>query len=87
MPEKIEASLMRLATAEREVWTQACVAAQRLRPGGAAARMKSSPGRAVRAYGYLLEFCHRNGLLDQDAEPARMSRPRSSTLHQRTHDA
>jgi integrase len=22
----------------------------------------------VRAYGYLLEFCHRNGLLDQDAE-------------------
>jgi integrase len=55
--------------AEREVWKQACVAAQRLRPGGVAARMKSSTRTSlVRAYGYLLEFCHRNGLLDQDAD-------------------
>ena len=55
--------------AEREIWTQACVAARRLQPGGAAARMKSSTRASlVRAYGYLLEFCHRNGLLDQDAE-------------------
>ncbi len=56
-------------TADCEVWKQACVAAQRLRPGGAAARMKSSTRTSlVRAYGYLLEFCHGNGLLDQDAE-------------------
>ena len=55
--------------AEREIWEQACVAARRLRPGGAAARMKASTRTSlVRAYGYLLEFCHRNGLLDQDAE-------------------
>ncbi len=53
-------------TADREAWELACVAAQRLRPGGAAARMKSSTRTSlVRAYGYLLEFCHRNGLLDQ----------------------
>ena len=56
-------------TAEREIWTQACVAARRLRPGGGAARIKSSTRTSlVRAYGYLLEFCHRNGLLDHDAE-------------------
>jgi integrase len=56
--------------AERQIWTQACVAAQRLRPGGAAARMKASTRTSlVRAYGYLLEFCHRNGLLDRNAEP------------------
>jgi integrase len=55
--------------AEREIWTQACVGAQRLRPGGAAARMKSSTRTSlVRAYGYLLQFCHQNVLLDQAAE-------------------
>ena len=55
--------------AEREIWTQACVAARRLKPGGAAARMKSSTRTSlVRAYGYLLQFCHQNGLFDQDAE-------------------
>jgi len=55
--------------AEREIWMQACIAPQRLRPGGAAARLKASTRTGlVRAYGYLLEFCHRNGLLDQDAE-------------------
>jgi integrase len=70
MPEKIRAlPPCHWPAAEREVWTQACVAAQRLRPGGAASRMKSSTRTSlVRAYGYLLEFCHRNGLLDQDAE-------------------
>ncbi len=70
MPEKIRALRpCDWPAAEREVWTQACVAAQRLRPGGAAARMKASTQASlVRAYGYLLEFCHRNGLLDQDAE-------------------
>jgi integrase len=55
-------------TADREIWRQACVVAQRLRPGGAAARMKPSTRTSlVRAYGYLLEFCHRNGLLDENA--------------------
>jgi integrase len=70
MPEKIRAiPTCDWPTAEREIWTQACVAAQRLRPSGAAARMKASTRTSlVRAYGYLLEFCHRNGLLDQDAE-------------------
>jgi integrase len=70
MPEKIRAlPLCDWPTAEREIWKQARVAAQRLRPGGVAARMKSSTRTSlVRAYGYLLQFCHRNGLLDQDAE-------------------
>ncbi len=70
MAEKIRAlPLCDWPTADCEVWKQACVAAQRLRPGGAAARMKASTRTSlVRAYGYLLEFCHRNGLLDQDAE-------------------
>jgi integrase len=70
MPEKIRAlPLCDWPTADCRVWKQACVPAQRLRPGGAAARMKSSTRTSlVRAYGYLLEFCHRNGLLDQDAE-------------------
>jgi integrase len=44
------------------------VAAQRLRPGGAAARMKPSTRTSlVRSYGYLLEFCRRNGFFDQHA--------------------
>jgi hypothetical protein len=70
VPEKIRAlPPCDWPTAEREVWKQACVAAQRLRPGGVAARMKpSTRASLVRTYGYLLEFCHRNGLLDQDAE-------------------
>jgi hypothetical protein len=63
-------------TADREIWMRACVAAQRLRPGGAAVRLKSSTRTSlVRAYGYLLEFCHRNGLLDQDAEAGAHVRP------------
>ncbi len=62
--------LCRWPTADREIWTQACVPAQRLRRGGAAARMKpSTRASLVRAYGYLLEFCHRNGLLNRDADP------------------
>ena len=70
MPEKIRAlPPCDWPTAEREIWTQACVAARRLKPGGTAARMKTSTRTSlVRAYGYLLEFCHRNGLLNQDAE-------------------
>ena len=70
MPEKIRAlPPCDWPTAEREIWTQACVAARRLKPGGTAARMKTSTRTSlVRAYGYLLDFCHRNGLLNQDAE-------------------
>jgi integrase len=70
MAEKIRAlPTCNWPAAEREIWTQACVAAQRLRLGGAAARMKASTWTSlVRAYGYLLEFCHQNGLLDQDAD-------------------
>jgi len=50
-------------------WERACVTAQRLRPGGAAARMKPSTRTGlVRAYGYLLDFCRRNDVFDQNAE-------------------
>jgi integrase len=57
------------STADREAWKRACVVGQRLRPGGAAARMKpSTRASLVRAYGYLLDFCRRNGLLDLNAE-------------------
>jgi integrase len=56
-------------TADREALKRACVAGQRLKPGGAAARMKpSTRASLVRAYGYLLDFCRGNGLLDLDAE-------------------
>ena len=44
MAEKIRAlSPCNWPTAERAIWTQAGVAARRLKPGGAAARMKSDP--------------------------------------------
>jgi len=57
------------STADREAWDRACVAAQRFKPGGAAARMKPSTRTSlVRAHGYLLDFCRRNGLFDQNAE-------------------
>jgi integrase len=56
-------------TADHKVWTQACVPAQRLKPGGGAAHLKPSTRAGLeRAYGYLLEFCHRNGLFDRDAD-------------------
>ena len=70
MPEKVKACpLCDWPTADREAWERACVAGQRLKPGGTAARMKPSTRTSlVRAYGYLLDFCRRNGLLDQNAE-------------------
>jgi len=70
MPEKVEAyPLCNWPIDDREVWERACIAAQRLRPGGAAARMKPSTRTSlIRAYGYLLEFCRRNGFFDQNAE-------------------
>src|SRR5680860_93837 len=72
MPEKIRACpLYDWPTADREAWERACVAAQRLKPGGAASRMKPSTRTSlVRGYGYLLDFCRRNGVLDDNPEPA-----------------
>jgi integrase len=77
MPETVHAMpLSAWPTADREVWAQACVAARRLRPGGAAAHMKPSTRTSlVRAYGYLFEFCQRTGLLDQNAEAGAHVRP------------
>jgi integrase len=71
MPEKIRAwPLSEWPEADRVAWDRACIAPQRLRPGGAAGRMKASTRVGLlRAYGYLLEFCHRGGLLDKTAEP------------------
>jgi integrase len=44
------------------------VAAKRLKPGGAAAHLRPSTRTSlVRAYGYLLDFCRRNRLLDENA--------------------
>jgi len=55
--------------ADREAWNRACVAAKRLKPGGAAARLRPSTRTSlVRANGYLLDFCLRNGFFDQNAE-------------------
>jgi integrase len=70
MPEKVKAfPLSDWPTADREAWERACVAGQRLKPGGIAARMKPSTRTSLlRAYGYLLDFCQRNGLLDLNAE-------------------
>ncbi len=57
--------------ADRDAWERACVPSQRLRPGAAAARMKPSTQNTLRrAYGYLLDFRRRSGILDKDAEPA-----------------
>jgi len=69
MPDKVKAyPLCDWPTADREAWERACVAAQRLRPGSAAAGMKPSTRTSlVRSYGYLLEFCRRNGFFDQHA--------------------
>jgi integrase len=56
-------------TADRSEWERACVAGQRLKPGGAVARMKPSTRTSLlRAYGYLFDFCRINGLLNQKAE-------------------
>jgi len=72
MLEKVRACpLCDWPNADREAWERACVAAQRLRPGGAAARMKLSTRTSlVRAYGYFLDFCRRNGIFDKNAVPA-----------------
>jgi len=72
MPEKIRGCLLHdWPTADREAWERACVVGRRLRPGGAAARMRQSTQTSlVRAYGYLLEYCQRNGSFDEKTQPA-----------------
>jgi integrase len=72
MPEKIRAyPLSQWPEADRDAWHGACMAPQRLRPGGAAGRMRDSTRVGLlRAYGYLLEFCHRSGLFDKTAAAA-----------------
>ena len=57
--------------ADRQAWLKACSAPERLRPGGAAARLKPSTRTSLmRAYGYLLEFCRRNELLGEHSAAA-----------------
>jgi len=72
MPERVRACLESdWPIADREAWERACVAAQRLRPGGSAARMKPSTRTSlVRSYGYLLDFCRRKDIFDENAKPA-----------------
>ena len=72
MIEKVRACPLRdWSTADREAWGRACAPGRRLRPGGAAARMRPSTQTSlVRAYGYLLEFCRRNSIFDENAELA-----------------
>ena len=69
MAEKIRSfPLSDWPSADREALQRACVPAQRLRPGGAAAHLKpSTRASLVRTYGYLLDFCRRNGFLDHNA--------------------
>lgn len=54
---------------DREAWQQACVPSRRLKPGGAAGRLRPSTQTSlVRAYGYLLDFCRRTGTFDENAD-------------------
>ena len=70
MPDKTRACPLRdWPIADRQTWERACLAAQRLKPGGAASHMKRSTQTSLeRAYGYLLGFCRRNGVLDENTE-------------------
>jgi hypothetical protein len=70
MPDKTRACPLRdWPIADRQTWERACLAAQRLKPGGTASRMKRSTQTSLeRAYGYLLGFCRRNGVLDENTE-------------------
>ncbi|MGO8842983.1 MAG: site-specific integrase [Methyloceanibacter sp.] len=79
MPDKVKACpLSDWPTADREAWERACQTGQRLKPGGTAARMKPSTRTSLlRAYGYLLDFCRRNGLLDQNAEAGAQVTPKT----------
>jgi integrase/recombinase XerD len=57
--------------ADRNAWRKACDVPERVRPGGAAARLKPSTRTSLtRAYGYLLEFCRRKELIHQHCAAA-----------------
>jgi integrase len=77
MPIKIRAlALPHWPRADRDGWEKACLAPQRLRAGGAAARLNSSTRVGLlRAYGYLLEFCRREGLFEEGAAAAGLVTP------------
>ena len=70
MLEKVRAFPLReWPTADRQAWERACLAARRLKFGGAASRMKRSTQTSLeRAYGYLLDFCRSNGLFYENAK-------------------
>ncbi len=72
MPDKIRAlALPHWPRADRDGWEKACLATQRLRPGGAAGRLNSSTRVGpLRAYGYLLGFCRRKGLFEEGVAAA-----------------
>jgi integrase/recombinase XerD len=56
---------------DREAWERACRPPLRLRAGGAAGHLKASTRLILaRAYGYLLDFCKRAGLLDMNRAAA-----------------
>lgn len=56
---------------DRNGWTAACTPARRLRPGGAASHLQPVTQKShERIYGYLLDFCRRNGSLDPAATAA-----------------
>jgi len=82
MSEKIRACpLHDWPAADREAWNRACVAAKRLKPGGAAAHLRPSTRTSlVRAYGYLLDFCRRNRLLDENAAAGAHVTPKTIDL-------
>ena len=62
--------------ADREAWKRTCLPGLRLRPGGAAARMKhSTRASLIRSYGYLLDHCLRREIFDPSAGAARYVTP------------
>jgi integrase len=55
-------------TADRKAWEKACTVGHRLKPGGAASRLRpSTRASLLRAYGYLFDFCRRKTMFDPSA--------------------
>ena len=65
MLEKVRACpIEKWPTADRKAWEKVCTVGHRLKPGGAASRLRpSTRASLVRAYGYLFDFCRRRDLL------------------------
>ena len=62
-------------------WERACIPARRLSAGGAAGRMKPAAQQThARAYGYLLDFCRRAGILNLAAGAASTVTPEAIDL-------